>query len=784
MLLDIRAFLPRSVALPFCLALVLMPTLAFGIATERSLASFMGDRPELRLNGAAAHSEISVPLPARWQPRNVQLTLVYRNSVSLLPEHSQLRVELNGLVIAQFPLNPQRPEGRATIRLPLDLLHPGYNALRFAVAQHTIIDQCEDPTAPELWTQIDTEQSVLQLEYERLPIADQLSRLNEIFDRHHWGEGRVGIATDQTETGADTLKWGALVAQAAALHLEFVPLLVNAVPLSPIIAADEPTDGRRFPWFDAAALGAEDLILVGTRDQLATVLGRTWANGVTDGYLAIFPRDDDPTLAMLVVSGRDEAEVTRAAIALGLIDLPFPDVNETRISDLSILAAPAGSGPRNLPAGIRARFTDLDVDTTTLVSPLQPARSLSVLNPVGSSSVVASSLGIDFWVLAGLYTGGELNGGLRLNFTYGAGLRGDSVLNILLNGKFVKGISLDEPNGASFNGYEVGFPVNLLRAGPNRIELIPMMVPSETDFCTLRQGENLLLTLYGDSTLQLPPASQFVQLPDLSLLVRAGFPFLMDPQGGDLALQVMGRDPASIAAAWTLMARLAQVTALPLHQAQVGFEAPTEARDLIAVGALTDLDPGLAQAAPLSFDGRATRTHYSMPPGIVESESAEHWYERGLSTLENWFGRTPLGVAERLTAQAVFDGHPLGQQGVLMAFQSPSHPGRSVLMLIAGEPALLQQRTAQLVQPDRWYNLRGALALWDERPDSLRWQTPRSVYTVGDGPIDARLSYYFTRTPMALLATALVLFISLAVLVLWMLRRFKRRTHPEIQDGD
>ncbi|WP_462321487.1 cellulose biosynthesis cyclic di-GMP-binding regulatory protein BcsB, partial [Halochromatium sp.] len=186
---------------------------------EQTLASFLSGRERILLQGAQAQADINLPLPLRWEPRALTLKLQYRNSVSLVRARSQLRVVLNGLIIAQFALDPERPEGEARIRLPLDLLQSGYNQLSFAVAQHTEERTCEDPKAPELWTQIDAQTSTLSLTYRRLPLVNSLADLSAFADRHRWGQARLRILMplEQGQARAEQLRWGALVAQAAAI---------------------------------------------------------------------------------------------------------------------------------------------------------------------------------------------------------------------------------------------------------------------------------------------------------------------------------------------------------------------------------------------------------------------------------------------------------------------------------------------------------------------------------------------------------------------------------------
>ena len=99
------------------------------------------------LKSSADQYAFYVPLSPRARLRQATLTLVYTNSISLVASRSQLRVRLNGKVLAQAPLRPDQPEGVLRVNLPPELLEPGYNELAFHVAQH-YVEQCEDPTAP------------------------------------------------------------------------------------------------------------------------------------------------------------------------------------------------------------------------------------------------------------------------------------------------------------------------------------------------------------------------------------------------------------------------------------------------------------------------------------------------------------------------------------------------------------------------------------------------------------------------------------------------------------
>ncbi len=577
----------------------------------------------------------------------------------------------------------------------------------------------------------------------------------------------------------DQLSWGALVAQAISRRLEFKPPRFNAVP----IAMQGPETA------DLAKLTAPlpgDAILVGTRDQLRAILGEDWVGEISAAYLAILPHPQDKTRLILVVSGRDTAEVKQAATALAFLAPPFPEEQAVLVHDLQLPELPQGTAPSFLPGRSRARFADLGVGTTTLVSPLAPARWFNEPGFAGPGNEVSEaqrSLRIRFWLQPGLYVKGFGDAILRLNFSYGTGFRRDSVLNVLINGLFVRAIPLTEPLGATLLDYKLHIPAGMLRSGYNQLELLPMLVPTETGWCQLRQAENLLLTIYGDSTLQLPPLSQFAKLPDLELYARTGFPLLNDPQGGQLAIQVVGGTPESASAAWTILARLAQITGIPLYRAQISRHLPPADRELLVVGALADLDPAIKTATSLFSNGAQSGLLVRSLRTIAEAEGSRVWWERLLASLQGWF-EPPIAEPQDHQARIVYARRTLGAQGLLTACESPFHSARTLVVVSAEQAPQLAERAAQLVQPEYWFNLRGALVLWDDQPANLRWQAPNRVYLVGNGPLDARLSFMFSQYPQALLVILVVLAIGLAGLLTILIQGFKRRHHPLIPDED
>lgn len=749
----------------------------------RPLAHFISGRAEIDLRHAWATADVNVPLPSAWKPQQLLLRLKYRNSANLLEAHSQLRIELNGLIVAQFRLDPDRPEGEARIRLPVDLLEAGYNQLRFRAAQHTVIGECEDPLAPELWTQIDAVQSSLTLDYRRQPVARTLAEVEDLFGKYAWNQARLAVAMD-VDTDApsrEQLEWGALVAQAAAVRLEYRPLDVALRSLAELgdLAAER----------ELLEMAPDGVVLVGTAEQLEPTLGEDWAAGVTSSYLGLIQSEQGSPLSAerLVVSGRTSDEVRRAAIVLGLIDFPLPDTEEALIGELALPRLPLNTGQRALLGGALATFKELGIRTTTLTSPMAPA-DVSHGAAEGSTERLKTSTVLDFWVPAGFFAGRHQRGVVSLDFSYGAKLRGDSVLNLSLNDTFVRGIPLDNPVGATQIGYRVQFPFDLLMAGRNRLEITPMMVPSFSDLCQFRQGANLLFTLFDSSSLLMPDVERLVRLPDLRLLAHAGFPLLKDPTGSQFGVQLAGHHPGTISAAWTLLARLAQLIQMPLYEAAIGYEPFLDRFATLVVGPVPELDPALRADSPIAIRDGLLWVDYPVMDLIEPEALPGGWAERGLARLQRWI-EPPSGRSRPREAQVGFEddepsglqaGSLLGRQGGLFEFQRRPASGKPILMLTASTPELLQARAARLVQPDFWYNLAGGFALWDSREDSLRTQPAADRFTIGESSPLNRVNYFLNSYPQALLAVTIALTLLLVSLLFVLMRRFRRRSEAQV----
>ncbi len=171
------------------------------------------------LTHATNYYTLFVPQSARISLKSCTLHLEFTNSIALLTERSVLRVVINDVIVAQYYLDRNKPFHSADIALPLELLQVGFNRMQFVVAQHYTW-KCEDPGAPELYTEINPDTSYLSAVGELKPIPERLSFLRWWVDEKLWSPYQFNVCIPSAAQMSELqLSWGSIVTQGVALAL-------------------------------------------------------------------------------------------------------------------------------------------------------------------------------------------------------------------------------------------------------------------------------------------------------------------------------------------------------------------------------------------------------------------------------------------------------------------------------------------------------------------------------------------------------------------------------------
>ncbi len=673
------------------------------------LATIRAAQGPMRLQGALASETLGLAIAPQAEIKSAKLIIRHVTGRGQADSDAHLRVGLNQHFIAQLDAATSLTAAMDEIRLDPRLFKPGFNLIAFdAVQRYTF--ECQDPTAAELWTEIDTLRSEVEIVYERRDFAASLADMGAFLSPGIGGVENLLIATGAEELGAQHLEWGAMISQTVANHLEFrLPEISHAAILQGD-AGELVLDAR-----DETASSQSDLVLIGTFEEIGHVISVDPTSvAPTDGYVALHPSPFDASRFMLVVSGHSPEAVSRGVDAISLATFPFADDRETRITEFD---APEGlviGDKAPLRTGVSYAFSDLGYETYS------------------SRGFQSAQMDVELKLPADTYFEDGDDVVLSLDFAYGAGLNEKSVLNVLVNGSFRAAVPLQNPRGEAASGYEVRLPARAFQAGHNQISLEAELSKNQQGACAARNDRHLAFMVENSSILHLPKTRRFLELPNLEVLSESGFPYTK-VSAEPFSVRVADRSSDTVAAAWTLVARLGQIHGDQFRGVEFAFDAAPGDTHTLLIGprrALSDV----------------TTSGMSL-----QSE---------VSTLVRQGDRRELKETVS-TAQIT----RLGRNGLLMSGENPVAEDTLLTVLTAQSSASLLEAARNLVRPSHWSQLDGANAVWRQNPATFGTMPSSDTFFVGNLDPRTMVEIQNSRRPwLFILAIGAFLFITASIL--------------------
>lgn len=613
----------------------------------------------LEMRCISGGQNLSFPVPERWKVLKASVNLRYTASNNLIGDISQMVVKLNGDPITQIKLNPQAPTDTIQIPLPLALLENGYNDLTFQVAQHYQRNSCEQPCAPDLWTNISLSQSTLQIEYELKPLPLALgAAVNQIFDPKQFPSAAVNLIADTS--AADTLTVAGIVASGIARHFDYRKVsFTHSQDIQPGV----------------------DNVLIGNNQFVHGVLSRYQLKlpEGDGGLIKLYPLPlasggTDKNHALVTIAAEEALALKIAAQTFANMSFPYPGTDELRAYAFSIPDISMYGGRQILATDKVYQFSTLGLASYTFQGQTgKPSkRGFS-----GSPSELAFRLPSDFMIKQNQYVK------LNLNFAYGAGMRTDSTVTVTVNGAQVRDIHLDQVGGSFIEGYKLDLPTYLFKPGFNVITFRPFL-NTQRQVCDVAITDGLFVTIFENSTLWFPPMPHFVEMPRLDLFALNGFPFTKWPDGYQTMVYLPKPDDASIDTALNLIGLVSQRNGFPLFGTQIFYTAPPQWEgETLVVGLTSAIPKSLLERAPLQAD-----TLGNVPYPVNRS----------------WDSETSIAQSRQLSG--------LGPgSGLLMQFESAHTRGRSVVLVTAQNEKDLATLGDVLLQTNILARISGDLTL-------------------------------------------------------------------------
>ena len=621
-----------------------------------------------------------------------ELTVIGASSPALIPSLSQIAITLNEQPVGTLQPDPARGSfGPAKFAID-PLFFTEINRLNFRFTGRYAPD-CNDPMSGLLWANV-SDLSTLALHIERLPPQRDLARLpGPLFDHHVLRAALVLPVVLPEATGPTGLRAAAIAASYFATEADY--------------------RGATFPVRRGLPPQGNALVIAA-----GTALPEGLAMPPADGpMLALLPNPSDPFGTLLVLAGRNEADVAAAALTLAAARTGLAGV-EMRVQAPLITARAPYDAPHWLPRDRPAQFGAL-VDTANLQA----------------SGFAAGSVRIPMRTAPDLYNWRNYGVKLRIGYRAPPGPVIDvaaSRLDVSLSGSYLGSFTLADAiwGPVAWAMDRLGIERGQLRTGSLSLPTYLLLGHDELqlrfDMRPLGRGEcaaipgDIQAAIDPGSTVDISGAWHYARLPNLGYFGSAGFPFtrLADLSGTAV---VMPDRPSleESEALLDLVGQLAAGVGTPSTGLQVvgpGTLGAASDRDLLIIGSLGTQSAlaTLLKTGPLHLaDNRLT---LDLPDALQDARSV-------FLDVPDGTGRTRASAA----LAAAGDGF-----GIILGRESPWRSGRSVVAISGSTPLAVLQAVAALRDPVVAPEIRGDLSLLQE--GQVTSFSTVALYGVGDLP--------------------------------------------------
>ncbi|MFT8641576.1 MAG: UDP-forming cellulose synthase catalytic subunit [Acetobacter orientalis] len=712
----------QSLTLGTPVANTAMPTLV-GTSTKNWTLQEFGTGPVLRMTPFAAIQGVPFSLPRGKLVTDAELDLSGALSPALLPNVSSVTIQLNDQYVGTVPVT----SGRSAFGPLKFKINPFFfqqkNVLNFVFSgQYT--ENCGNEISPVLWAQV-SGQSRLSVTTAPLPPKRLFSSLPSPFLDTDVVKRAVvpfvlpeKISADNSE-GRGVLKAAAVIAswfgkQADFHHVTF--------PVSYKLS------------------GVSDAVVVGTANTLPNSLGKSLS--VSGPLITEIASPLDANATLLVITGRNDAEVLQAANTLAYTSGMLGDVSRAGAADIKLAPRKPYDAPAFLPTDRVVKFGELV--------------SQSALRGHG---YVPGTLAIPFRIAPDLYTWRERPFSSKFSFSPPMGNLIDlsqSRVDVSLNGVYLHSFpwSLPEkwpswlaallPARSTLQQHHVEIPVWGVY-GQNELNFYFDGRPMARRDCSA-MAQDLSLELNPDSYLDLRRAYHLATLPNLALFANSGFPFTKMADLSETAIVLPDRAGAGVLTAYLDLAGLfGSYTWLPISGVDIvpSREAETiKNKDIIAIG----LASGGVQTLG---EGGASLLRAS--PYQLEGDKISLKERSILNGLRYMFANEVRQGSQTVTFQGSVS---LESSAALISAQSPLASGRSVVVLVAGNPQGLNTLINTIEDPTLERGIQGDLTFVAGNTISASRSGP--TFTVGNAPIWIWIDWYFSEHPLRVIILAVL----------------------------
>ena len=696
-----------------------------GVRTIRASFKDLGALFPLQLRGVDGTSGVAFSVRGDEVVTSAKVKLNYSYSPALLTNLSHIKVIVNEQVAATIPVTTlQAGENlQREIVIPPRLVTE-FNRLNLQLIGHYTME-CEDPLHSSLWANVGND-SVLELTVAPVAQTNDLALLPQpFFDRRD------------------------------VRPLELPMVFATSPNMGTLQAA-----GVMSSWFGSLAgfRGAKFPSLVGELPARGNAVVMIAGKTRTPGGLAV-PDIQGPTVAvvshptdrngkLLLVMGRDEAELAVAAkaLAIGSSALSGPLARITEVTELK--PRKPYDAPNWLASDRPVKFGELVESEALNVSGYSP-----------------DLIRVNFFLPPDLFAWRQKGIPVDLRYRYTPRPNEDkSTLNISVNQQFLSSLPLHAVNHGEPDALDrllttvVPQGETALKRDSFHIPLFKLPAQSQLQmhyyYDVVKQGackdvplDNVRGSVEANSSIDISGFSHFIAMPDLAAFGNAGFPFTRMADLSESAVVMPDKSNGQEYAAYLgLMGIMGRVTGYPalgvtVVQAQQVDQLADKDLLVLASGGNQPLLKQWASSMPAALQGDTKN--------FLKSDFANR--------LVRWWGFGQESAQHERRNQIAFSSS--STDALIAGFESPLRSGRSVVVVASNQPAGLGQVMDALLDAELLKNVQGSTTLIrGSKVDSI---VAEKNYHVGQlGPL-VYAQWFLSRNPLLLI----VLGVSAALLI-------------------
>lgn len=727
-------------------ATALAPAAVSNVPSWNTAYSFeqLGRPADSLLLGIHNSDQIEFSLRRDRIASDAKLQLEYTPSPSLQPQISHLRVYLNDVLMSVVPIEKDQLGKRVNQSVALDpRLISDFNRVRLEFVGH-YTDVCEDPANSTLWLNV-ARSSQIQLQEQALTLKNDLAYFPmPFFDTRGQDKPVLNVVLADAPTLGEQRAAGILVSyfgSLAAWRGAQFPVLFDQLP---------PADEHH---------RAKSAIVFATNDHRPSFLADTDKFPAVDApVVQMIDNPQDPYSKVLLVLGRNEDDLAVAARALALGAGAFrgSSVTVNKVEQLKPRV------PYDAPNWMR---TDRSVRFAELIKYPEQLQA-NGLQPRPITVDVNLPPDLFVWRNQGI--------GLQTKFRYTPpSVNDDSRLSISLNNQFITSLALQSKTDSRLEELRLAVLSNESANHSDKL-LVPALKigdrntlrfdfnfastfgSAQRDRCQTSLPVNNQAVIDEESTIDLSGYYHYIAMPDLRALARSGFPY---SRMADLSQTlVMVPTHSSAVQLSTLFETIAGISArsgLPAFGLRLSdnWDDAKADVDLLVFGAMA---PGVGDGADANLVLNKTRAWLLKPSHEQSGKSTR----AGQFSDERDLGANRIEVSAQAPIAAI------------VGLQSPYHPQRSIVALLASDDADYQLLRDTLGDVGKMDAVAGSVALIRSSGVDSSWVGQQ--YFVGHLPWWLLLWYQLSEHPI-LLAVMATISVLLTAFLLWRALRWAAR---------